>query len=152
MHHATDMTWCTEHDPGVQCPWAATWNVHQGTHTGQGVRNTGRGICDAGTKYTTWGHGTQGIKIQQRGPEDPFHVSAWGPSMQQQEPVFSAHKGQSVFCLLFLRFCGCQRVGICQRSGAQSTPEAPHQLREGSRPGAKSMAQEEPARPPAPVC
>lgn len=118
------MTWCTEHDPGVRCPWAATWNVHQGTHTGQGVRNTGRGICDAGTKYMTWGHGTQGIKIQQRGPEDPFHVSAWGPSMQQREPIFSSHKGQSVFCLLLLRFCGCQKVGISQRRGAQSTPQA----------------------------
>lgn len=150
MHHATDMTWCAEDDPGVRCPWAATWNVHQGTHTGQGVRNTGRGICDAGTKYMTWGHGTQGIKIQQRGPEDPFHVSAWGPSMQQQEPIFSSHKGQSVLPPP-PPFLWVPKSGHIPEEWGPECPPGSHQLRQGSRPGAKSMAQEEPARPPAPV-
>lgn len=130
----------------------STWYMHQGTHIGQDMGNTGRGVCDAGhgTKYMTWGHGAQHIKVQQRGPEDPFHVSAWGPSMQWQEPMFSSHKGQPVFCCLLPVSVGAKEWACPRGVGPRVSPSPP-QLRQGSRLGAKSIAQEEPARPPDPV-
>lgn len=70
-----------------------------------------RGLCDAGQE--TWGHGTQGIalELQQWAQRAPFHVSAWGPSMQWQDPVFSSHKQPSMFFLL-LPVSGGQRVCV----------------------------------------
>lgn len=119
------MTWCAEHDPGVRCPWAATWNVHQGTHTGQGVRNTGRGICDAGTKYTTWGHGTQGIKIQQRGPEDPFHVSAWGPACSSRSQFSLLTKASLCFASSSSISVGAKEWAYSRGVGPRVPPKPP---------------------------
>lgn len=82
----------------------STGTTHQGAHAGQGMRNMGLVWGIENMVYVTLGHGSQGIGLEMqqrdRSQKDPFHVSAWGFSTKQQEPIFSSHKGLSVFCLL----------------------------------------------------
>lgn len=122
-------------------------------NTGSGMGHREHGVWDAGrgSKYMTQEQGPQGIgfDVRQRRTEGPFFMSVPGAPARGSRSQFSPLTKACLVCLLLSASLDAKEWE-CPRG--LELRVSPHQLRQGSRLGAKFMAQEEPARPPSPLC